>query len=229
MALWVGFGSWFTMELTLLGSGLGLAAGLSPGPLLTLLVAVSVERGFRAGSRIAVAPLLSDLPIVLLALLLLKDLSASWLGTLTLLGGLFVAYLGAQSLKRRAPAASSEAGPAATARDLWHGAAVNFLNPHPWIFWMSVGTPTLVSGWRQQPWDAVGYLAGFYLFLVGSKMVLAWLAAEGGHALGGPWFAKILELCGWLLLLLGCLLCYRGSVQLWTAAHPAAEPPPYLM
>ncbi len=79
-----------TMELTLLGAGLGLAAGLSPGPLLTVLVAVSIERGFRSGLRVAIAPLLTDAPIVILALLLLKDLPASFLGGLTLLGGLYV-------------------------------------------------------------------------------------------------------------------------------------------
>jgi threonine/homoserine/homoserine lactone efflux protein len=56
------------MELTLLGIGLGLAAGASPGPLSALLVAVSVDRGFPAGARVAMAPLLSDAPIVVLSL-----------------------------------------------------------------------------------------------------------------------------------------------------------------
>lgn len=214
------------MELTLLGSALGLAAGLSPGPLLTLLVAVSIERGFPAGARVAVAPLLTDSPIVVLSLLLLKDLPASFLGGLTLLGGLFVTYLGAQSLRRDEPPSPSGQVSSPAAKDLWQGAVVNFLNPHPWIFWMSVGAPTLVSGWRQNPSDAIGYLMGFYGLIVGSKIALAWIAARGGQSLRGPWFARTLRLCGLLLLFLGALFCYRGAAQLWAALHPAAGPSP---
>jgi threonine/homoserine/homoserine lactone efflux protein len=214
------------MELTLLGVGLGLAAGLSPGPLLTLLVAVSIERGFPAGLRIAVAPLLTDAPIVLLALFLLKDLPESFLGSLTLLGGLFVLYLGIQSLRRGAPTLQPVEAPPAAAKDLWQGAVVNFFNPHPWVFWISVGAPTLVSGWRQNPWDAVGYLVGFYGLIVSSKIGLAWLAAQGRHTLRGPWFRRILTLCGLLLVVLGAFLCYRGSVLIWTATRPSSS---YLM
>lgn len=216
------------MELTLLGLGLGLAAGLSPGPLLTLLLAVSIGRGFLAGLRVAVAPLLTDVPIVVLALLLLKDLPESFLGGLTLLGGLFVTYLGAQSLHRENLASPKDVSSPA-AHDLLQGAIVNFLNPHPWVFWISVGAPTLVSGWRQSPWDAVGYLVGFYSLLVGSKIAFAWLAARGRQTLRGPWFPRILKLCGLLLLILGALLCYRGSVQLWEAKHPPLESLGYLV
>lgn len=217
------------MELTLLGSGLGLAAGLSPGPLLTLLIAVSIERGFPAGARVALAPLLTDAPIVVLSLLLLKDLPTSFLGALTLLGGLFVAHLGLRSLRQRDPAAPADETPSAAARDLWHGAVVNFLNPHPWIFWIGVGAPTLVSGWRLNPLDAVGYLVGFYVCIVGSKILLAWLAAQGGQTLRGPWFSRTLRLCGALLLFLGVVLCYRGAVQLRVATDPISESLSYLM
>jgi threonine/homoserine/homoserine lactone efflux protein len=34
----------------------GLSAGLSPGPLLTLVIAETLKRGIAAGIRIAVAP-----------------------------------------------------------------------------------------------------------------------------------------------------------------------------
>jgi threonine/homoserine/homoserine lactone efflux protein len=36
------------MELMLVGLGLGLAAGVSPGPLLTLVVSSTLARGFGA-------------------------------------------------------------------------------------------------------------------------------------------------------------------------------------
>jgi len=202
---------------------------LTPGPLLTLLVAVSIDRGFRAGLRVAIAPLVTDAPIVALALLLLKDLPEAFLGGLTLLGGLFVVYLGVQGVRPGEPAPASEEISSRAAKDLWQGAVVNFLNPHPWVFWMTVGAPTLVSGWRQNPVDAVGYLAGFYGWIVGSKIALAWLASKGRSTLHGRWLPRSLRFCGVLLLGLGTLLCYRGSVQLWEATHPLPESLSYLM
>ncbi len=60
------------MELVLIGLGLGLAAGVSPGPLLTLVVSSTLARGFGAGLRVALAPVLTDAPIIVLAILVLQ-------------------------------------------------------------------------------------------------------------------------------------------------------------
>jgi threonine/homoserine/homoserine lactone efflux protein len=46
------------------GIVLGLSAGLSPGPLMTLVVAESLKGGASAGIRIALAPLVTDAPII---------------------------------------------------------------------------------------------------------------------------------------------------------------------
>ncbi|NCD26558.1 MAG: hypothetical protein EOL86_13335, partial [Deltaproteobacteria bacterium] len=48
------------------GLVLGLSAGLSPGPLLTLMLSETLRHGVRAGLLVAVAPLISDLPIIIL-------------------------------------------------------------------------------------------------------------------------------------------------------------------
>ncbi len=46
---------------------LGLSAGVAPGPLLTLVVSETLSGGVGAGVRVALSPLLSDLPIILFA------------------------------------------------------------------------------------------------------------------------------------------------------------------
>ncbi len=78
----------------LLGLSLGLGAGLSPGPLLTLVITATLERGFGAGLRVALAPFITDLPIILATLLFLNSLPEVAVVGLTLAGGLFVLYLG---------------------------------------------------------------------------------------------------------------------------------------
>src|SRR5690606_40679233 len=46
------------------GLGMGLAAGVSPGPLLVLVVTSTLRGGLRNGIAVAAAPLLSDLVVV---------------------------------------------------------------------------------------------------------------------------------------------------------------------
>ena len=55
----------------LLGAALGLGAGLSPGPLTTLVIATTLRDGLRGGLQIALAPLLTDVPIIALCIAML--------------------------------------------------------------------------------------------------------------------------------------------------------------
>jgi threonine/homoserine/homoserine lactone efflux protein len=64
-------------ELGFLFSGIifGLAAGISPGPLLALVFSETIKYGKKEGFKIAFAPLITDLPIVLFVLLILSRLT----------------------------------------------------------------------------------------------------------------------------------------------------------
>src|SRR4030043_1160253 len=78
----------------------GLVAGISPGPLMTLVISQTVKHNRREGMFTACAPILSDLPIVLLSIFVLAKLSSfnHILGVISILGALFIAYLGYGSI-----------------------------------------------------------------------------------------------------------------------------------
>ena len=203
------------METLAAALALGFTAGISPGPLLTLVLTSTLERGFGAGARVAIAPALTDGPILAIALFVLKDLPAAWLAGLTLLGGLFVIWIGLQTLRSARGELRLEGAPAGgAALDLRRGALVNLLNPQPWIFWLSVGGPLLVGAWRQTPALAVGFLAIFYALLIGCKVVLAALTAAGRRFLTGRWYRILLAASGLLLIALGALLFRQATAGL---------------
>jgi len=62
---------------TALASGvlLGWSAGLSPGPLLALLLAQTLRHGPREGCKIALTPLVTDAPIIVVALVVAAKLA----------------------------------------------------------------------------------------------------------------------------------------------------------
>ncbi|MEV5407609.1 LysE family transporter [Thermopolyspora sp. NPDC052614] len=200
------------MRELLLGISLGFGAGLSPGPLLSLVIAASLRGGFAAGLRIACVPLLSDLPVVLLTTTAVGALPAAFVAALSLAGGLYVVHLGVSTIRdaRQAERPAGGGEPPSGARELLHGVVINMLNPHAWLFWIAVGAPAFVAAWGRTPAIALAFLFGFYLVLVGSKAVLAGLIGAGRHRLGRRAYRLLLGGSGALLLVAGGALAVQG-------------------
>lgn len=183
----------------LAGLVLGLPAGFAPGPMLTLVITQTLLHGAREGLKVAMVPLLSDTPIIVVSLWILTRLGNARpvVGAISLAGALFLIYLAIECLRTRRiePAAG-----AARPRSIGKGVAVNLLNPHPYLFWFSVGSPLLVKAWRESATEAGAFLAGFYFCLVGSKVLLAVLAGRGRSLLTGGLYAWTMRVLGAALL-----------------------------
>jgi threonine/homoserine/homoserine lactone efflux protein len=207
--------------MLLLGLTLGLSAGLSPGPLMTLVITTTLRDGLWHGLRVAAAPFVTDLPIILLAVFVLGLLPPWTLAVVGVIGGGYVVYLGWETVRsaRQASAQLLQGAPpnvATTGRQsLLRGAAVNALNPHPYLFWATVGGPTLLAAFSQSLLQGVLFLLGFYVTLIGSKVAVAALVHSQSRRFSAVWYQRILVLLGLLLIGLGVWLG-------WQAVHLAA-------
>ena len=198
------------LELLATGMILGLAAGFAPGPLLALILAQSIRFGTREGLKVSAAPLLTDLPIVALATALVAAAAGTAggiLGAISLAGAVFVAYLGVESIRTTGVEASR---PEEAPRSWSRGALVNALSPHPYLFWITVGAPTLIRAWREGPVAAAAFLAGFYACLVGAKMLVAVVAGRSGGRLRGGAYRAVMVVLGALLLVFAVRLAAEG-------------------
>jgi threonine/homoserine/homoserine lactone efflux protein len=193
-----------------IGVALGLAAGVAPGPLLALVLGAALERGFKAGARVAAAPLLSDAPVVLLSVLVLGELPDALVAACSIAGGAFIAFLGLKEL-RGAPAAPRPEAPGAARRDILRAAGVNLINPHPWLFWLGVGGPVLVRAADRSHWAAAAFVLGFYGLMVGTKVALAGAVAAGRRRLvAGRGYGLAVRATGLMMLAVGALLVVEG-------------------
>lgn len=191
---------------------LGLAAGLAPGPLLALVMAESLRGGVGSGVRVALAPLLTDPPIVALTWGLLGRIepSSPWLAVLSLLGALVVGHLALGQWRATLP----EPGARAPSRSLWRGVWVNLLSPHPWLFWVTIGGPLLAAESRESLAPAFAFLLAFYALLVGTKVVLALLTARWGRGLTEGGYRLVCRLLGIALTLFAIQLGWDGLSRL---------------
>jgi threonine/homoserine/homoserine lactone efflux protein len=198
------------LELLATGMVLGLAAGFAPGPLLALILAQSIRFGTREGLKVSAAPLLTDLPIVATATALVVAAATTadaLLGAISLAGAVFVAYLGVESIRTTGVQAGR---PEEVPRSWARGALVNVLSPHPYLFWITVGAPTLIRAWREGPVAAAAFLAGFYACLVGAKMLVAVVAGRSGGRLRGGAYRAVMVVLGALLLVFAVRLAAEG-------------------
>jgi threonine/homoserine/homoserine lactone efflux protein len=134
------------------------------------------------------------------------------LAGLGLVGGLFVLWLGVETLRDVPEPVEAAVGGATVAGSVRRGALVNVLNPHPWIFWITVGAPILGDGSTAQ---AALFLVAFYLMLIGSKVaVAAALGAGRERLLRGSGYRWALRGSGLLLLAAGVLLIVEAITRL---------------
>ena len=196
------------MNELLLGVSLGWAAGISPGPLFALVVTTAIQKGTAAAARIAVAPLITDAPVVALTVAVLSTVPDRVVRGLGVAGGVYLVWLGIQEIRASSvPAMSaSEAGPAT---DLWRGALTNVLNPQMWTFWIAVGAPIVATA--ESSASAAAFLVGFYTLLVGSKVVLAVAIGASRERLLDERRVRMLGLLGGVgLIAIGLVLAFRG-------------------
>lgn len=198
------------IEILAQGVLLGLSAGFAPGPILTLVISESLRHGSRAGIRVALAPLVTDLPIIAFTMFFLSRTAhlRPLLGVISILGGVFVFYLGWESLTSR----GLERDPGEpVGRSLQKGVLTNMLSPHPYLFWLTVGGPITWKALDRSPAEAALFVGGFYLFLVGTKLTLAVAAGRNREFLKGRTYVMVLRGLGVLLCLLVLLLLRDGA------------------
>jgi threonine/homoserine/homoserine lactone efflux protein len=195
------------------GIVLGLSAGLSPGPLMTLVVAEALRRGIPAGIRIAMAPLITDAPIIVLCLTLLATLAQAmvFIGGVALLGGFFIAWMGIDHLTFKGTTETVAAPPAPSLRK---GIVANFLNPHPYLFWMTVGGPLIIKTHTMGRPTTALFLFFFYGCLVGAKILVAAVVGRYRSALTSPVYVWTIRTLGVLLLVFAVLFIQEGLSRL---------------
>ena len=197
------------------GTLLGLAAGVAPGPLLALVISQTLRFGTAEGLKVAAAPLISDLPIVAAALFLLSRLAGfqGLLGAISLAGGGYVAFLAWESFCAD-PSRVSKSGK--RPRSWAKGAMVNFLNPHPYLFWLTVGGPLVIRHSKENPVSPWLFVLGFYTTLIGAKLAVALATGRFRGFLSGTAYRTALRVVGLVLACFSLLLVWDGITYLLT-------------
>jgi threonine/homoserine/homoserine lactone efflux protein len=192
------------------GTVFGLSGGLSPGPLLALVVSETVKHGIKGGIKVSIAPLLTDLPIILVTFFILSRLSNvnPVMGIISLSGAVYLIYLGYGNLVCRGQDFHNENGHSGS---LKKGIMVNVLNPNPYMFWFTVGAPVTMQAWEASAVSAGLFIFTFYLFLIGSKVLLSAIIEKSRSFIKSKGYVYINRILGAILIVFALVFVSKGA------------------
>lgn len=177
--------------LFLSGVVYGLMAGLSPGPILTLVIAHTLNYDRREGLKIALVPLITDTPLIILSVVIVNSLSDFniVLAILSFIGAAVMLYLAYNMLQTPPPNARNLQ--TIKPQSIRKGIMANLFSPAPYVFWLTIGAPILLKAKDIHLLAPLIFLLGMYGFMVGSKMMVATLINRSKQFLKSHWYRVI--------------------------------------
>ena len=199
----------------LVGIGYALSASLQPGPLQAFFLAKVAKDGWKRTLPAAAAPLISDGPIALVAILFLNILPESFRLYLQLAGGVLLLYFAWNAFQNwRLDKMPDEGSSSAAPKSLFQAALVNLLNPNPYLGWSLVMGPAVLTAWADGPGLALSLLLAFYITMIGTSMVIIYLMGQA-LLLGDGARRSLSLISAFLLVGLGLYFIYQSGISFY--------------
>jgi len=196
-------------ESLLSGIIFGMVAGLSPGPMLTLVVAETLKFGKEEGFKVAVSPLITDSTIILLTLLVLSTLAEHdvVIGLISIFGACYLVYIGLENFRTK----TDKFEVAVVRKEAFKRAIItNLLNPHTYLFWISIGSPIILETLETDASAIVPFLLGFYAFLIGSMTFVALVMDKSKSFVKSKYYSYVVRVLGIVLILFAFVFLTEG-------------------
>ena len=202
----------FTTSLMVCFSG-----ALMPGPLLTVTISQSAQRGFWQGPLLILGHAIAELVLVLaltagLSRLLKRKAVAGLIG---LLGGAFLLWMGLDIARSAwwgtvSLSLASAEGSGAQVGPVVAGALVSVSNPHWVLWWATVGVSYVALALRQGPLGLGSFSVGHIVADLSWYSLVAFVITAGRSLLSQPVYRGILLICGFFLIALSIYFIYSG-------------------
>jgi threonine/homoserine/homoserine lactone efflux protein len=197
---------------------IALSGALMPGPMLTVTIADSSQRGFWVGPLVVLGHGFLELVLIFLILAGLGPLlhEPHVIGVIGLAGGLVLLWLGISMVRNASKLQLNfEYNNSAPSRSsVLYGILASLSNPYWTLWWATIGMGYLVSALKFG-------VAGILIFFVGHIFAdLAWYSAvsyavsRGRRLISNTAYQRLILICGIFLALFGIWFFYFGSKSL---------------
>ena len=175
---------------------LGLVEGIKPGPLMAVVISETVIHNWKAGLKVALVPLITDGPVILLSVFLYELLTINTISQAILgfLGAIILFWLGIDCLKNSEK--SLEEDSPKESQSLKKGIITNLTNPNMYLYWSLIGAPFLINAYELHITYPFLFVGGFFAAFIILKVIIAILVDNSRDILKTSGYKRLLQLSG---------------------------------
>ncbi len=182
----------------------GVAAGLSPGPLMALLISETLKGHKKNGILVSISPIITDIPILIVSLLILDRIKEvqHLLSVVYFIGAFVLFYLGYKNIKLKKLHIETD-----LTGSLKKGVILNILNPYTYLFWFFIGAPYVSNA------GVVGgtlFTIFFFIGITGSMILIAVFTQRLKRFIESRYYIYLLRFIGVLFIVFGFVLIKDG-------------------
>jgi threonine/homoserine/homoserine lactone efflux protein len=218
-----------TVLFTATSFAVGLSGALVPGPMLTVTISDSVQKGFTAGPLVVLGHFLVEIALIILILAGLGWLIGSTYAALIIgtVGGLVLVFMGYRisSSSDQLTDVSSEEKLALKYGPILGGVITSISNPYFFIWWATIGGAFMLKGLE------LAGIFGLIMFLVGHWSAdLSWYSAvsffssKGSKIMTDNHYKIIMRICGVFLIVLGIYFVLTAQIDNLTLFYNSLNP-----
>ena len=197
--------------ISFLGIGLllGIIWGFTPGPLFTLVISETLKYGPKEGIKVGIAPLLTDVPIIILSFFVVFALSNInlLLGIISIIGALVMIYFAYETISiKNIKINLKNTKP----QSIKKGVITNYLNPHMYVSHFTITGPIIVKALKVNVFSPILFITGFMLTLVLSKVFLTLVANKSRNFMNSKAYVYTLRILGIILIVFAVVFFMDG-------------------
>jgi len=193
------------------GASFATAPLLSLSPFKVFVLSSSLQKGWRHSLPLALAPLIADIPVIVLLWLILRQMPGEAVRMLRIVGGGFYVYLAIGLIRNSTRIVDSDAVRNTERRSFWQAITAIWVTPQVYINWSLIGIPALMAQADESVSNAAAFLLGFYFVWVGGLAVQITVMSQAGRL--DPNITRLLMTAG------GLILIGFGVYQVWIGAR----------
>lgn len=184
---------------------------------MTLVISETLKHGTKEGIKVAVSPLITDLPIIIVTILVMSRIANIdyLLGMIAFGGSIFLIYLAFESIFFKGIKHDVE-GQASVIKK---GVIANLLNPSPYVFWFTIGAPTILKAYHEGFIYAGLFLIIFYSVLIGSKVVIAAITGKSRHILSSKYYLYLIRFLG-VVMFMFAIYFIKSGISYFSISFP---------